>query len=162
MAQFACFQAADKIAGMTMATETPEIEVTPSSEGTPGQSSRASSTAPASSRRRPEWIVLAGLIVVLLTQLWSSVVQLSITSDEIDHLHAAYRYWHSMHFSGGVFLSSGTGCTLLANARDKHPNTKSRRMIRASKIALRVTAALNSSLGCSCCVETLTIPLARS
>ncbi|HTV66841.1 MAG TPA: glycosyltransferase family 39 protein, partial [Bryocella sp.] len=31
-------------------------------------------------------------------QLWSSVVQLSITSDEIDHLHAAYRYWQCNDF----------------------------------------------------------------
>ena len=39
-----------------------------------------------------EWGILAALIVVLLAQLWTSVTQLSITSDEIDHLHAAYRY----------------------------------------------------------------------
>lgn len=45
-----------------------------------------------------EWAVLAALIVVMLVQLWSSVVQLSITSDEVDHLHAAYRYWECNDF----------------------------------------------------------------
>ncbi len=34
----------------------------------------------------------------MLAQLWSSVVQLSITSDEVDHLHAAYRYWQCNDF----------------------------------------------------------------
>ena len=34
----------------------------------------------------------------MLVQLWSSVVQLSITSDEADHLHAAYRYWQCNDF----------------------------------------------------------------
>ena len=34
----------------------------------------------------------------MLAQLWSSVVQLSITSDEVDHLHAAYRYWECNDF----------------------------------------------------------------
>ncbi len=36
--------------------------------------------------------MLAGLIVVMVTQLWTSVWQLSVTSDEVDHLHAGYRY----------------------------------------------------------------------
>jgi 4-amino-4-deoxy-L-arabinose transferase-like glycosyltransferase len=44
------------------------------------------------------WVVLAALVVVMLAQLWSSVVQLSITSDEVDHLHAAYRYWQCNDF----------------------------------------------------------------
>jgi hypothetical protein len=47
-------------------------------------------TAPGPNNR--EWIFLAALIVVLVTQLWTSIRQLSITSDEIDHLHAGYRY----------------------------------------------------------------------
>jgi Dolichyl-phosphate-mannose-protein mannosyltransferase len=43
----------------------------------------------------PSWVpptILCALAVLMLAQLWSSVVQLSITSDEIDHVHAAYRY----------------------------------------------------------------------
>ncbi|MGA3128949.1 MAG: phospholipid carrier-dependent glycosyltransferase [Candidatus Korobacteraceae bacterium] len=45
-----------------------------------------------------EWAVLAALAVAMLAQLWTSVVQLSITSDEVDHLHAAYRYWQCNDF----------------------------------------------------------------
>lgn len=45
-----------------------------------------------------EWVVLAALIVAMVAQLWTSVVQLSITSDEADHLHAAYRYWQCNDF----------------------------------------------------------------
>ena len=45
-----------------------------------------------------EWAVLLGLAGIMLVQLWSSVVRLSITSDEIDHLHAAYRYWQCNDF----------------------------------------------------------------
>jgi 4-amino-4-deoxy-L-arabinose transferase-like glycosyltransferase len=45
-----------------------------------------------------EWAVLAALVVIMLAQLWTSVVQLSITSDEVDHLHAAYRYWQCNDF----------------------------------------------------------------
>ena len=58
----------------------------------------AAEHAPAASRPTAtphayrEWIVLAVLMVVMIAQLWSSIRQLSITSDEIDHLHAAYRY----------------------------------------------------------------------
>lgn len=37
-------------------------------------------------------LLLIALVVIMLAQLWTSVVQLSITSDEIDHVHAAYRY----------------------------------------------------------------------
>ncbi|HLI63326.1 MAG TPA: glycosyltransferase family 39 protein [Terriglobales bacterium] len=47
---------------------------------------------------RHERLVLGTLIVMMLAQLWTSVVQLSITSDEIDHLHAAYRYWQCNDF----------------------------------------------------------------
>ena len=39
-----------------------------------------------------EWVILAALVVVMVTQLWTSVRQLSVTSDEVDHLHAGYRY----------------------------------------------------------------------
>jgi len=45
-----------------------------------------------------EWAILAALAVAMLAQLWTSVVQLSITSDEVDHLHAAYRYWQCNDF----------------------------------------------------------------
>lgn len=47
---------------------------------------------------RHQWLVLGTLVVIMLAQLWTSVVQLSITSDEIDHLHAAYRYWQCNDF----------------------------------------------------------------
>ena len=36
--------------------------------------------------------MLAALALVLLAQLWSSVRLLSVTWDEVDHLHAGYRY----------------------------------------------------------------------
>ncbi len=45
-----------------------------------------------------EWGVLLTLVVIMIVQLWTSVTQLSITSDEIDHLHAAYRYWQCNDF----------------------------------------------------------------
>jgi len=45
-----------------------------------------------------EWLLLAALAIAMIAQLWTSVVQLSITSDEIDHLHAAYRYWQCNDF----------------------------------------------------------------
>jgi len=45
-----------------------------------------------------EPVILTGLIIIMLAQLWTSVIQLSITSDEIDHLHAAYRYWQCNDF----------------------------------------------------------------
>jgi Dolichyl-phosphate-mannose-protein mannosyltransferase len=43
-------------------------------------------------RSNREWIVLAALVIVMVTQLWTSIRQLSITSDEVDHLQAGYRY----------------------------------------------------------------------
>ena len=49
-------------------------------------------------RSHREWIVLAALALALVAQLWTSVTRLSITSDEIDHLHAAYRYWQCNDF----------------------------------------------------------------
>lgn len=54
-------------------------------------------TAPAN-KNWLEWGLLAALIVVMLAQLWTSVTQLSITCDEINHLHAAYRYWQCNDF----------------------------------------------------------------
>ena len=38
------------------------------------------------------WIVLSMLALSMLVQMWASIRQLSVTSDEIDHLHAGYRY----------------------------------------------------------------------
>ena len=35
---------------------------------------------------------LAALAVLMLAQMWTSDLRLSVTSDEIDHLHAGYRY----------------------------------------------------------------------
>jgi hypothetical protein len=43
-------------------------------------------------------LVLGALVLAMIAQLWTSVVQLSITSDEVDHLHAAYRYWQCNDF----------------------------------------------------------------
>ncbi len=68
--------------------------------------SQASGTTPAHSAEgawdaraeRWQWWILGALAVVMLAQLWTSVVQLSITSDEVDHLHAAYRYWQCNDF----------------------------------------------------------------
>ena len=59
------------------------VDVTPSERESPLQPTWRSWLPPAT---------LAALAVLMLAQLWSSVVQLSITSDEIDHVHAAYRY----------------------------------------------------------------------
>ena len=49
-------------------------------------------------RRCLEGAILATLAIVMIAQLWTSVVQLSVTSDEADHLHAAYRYWQCKDF----------------------------------------------------------------
>ncbi|MGA7459516.1 MAG: hypothetical protein WBW69_04780, partial [Candidatus Korobacteraceae bacterium] len=73
------------------------IGTTPETEA-PVQSNAAAAVAEVehaapTKKNWPEWVVLAALVVVMLAQLWTSVVQLSITSDEVDHLHAAYRYW---------------------------------------------------------------------
>ncbi len=39
-----------------------------------------------------EWLILAGLVLILSIQLAVSVRRWSAISDEIDHLHAGYRY----------------------------------------------------------------------
>jgi 4-amino-4-deoxy-L-arabinose transferase-like glycosyltransferase len=49
-------------------------------------------------RSWPPWVILAALGIIMVAQLWMSVTQLSITSDEVDHLHAAYRYWQCNDF----------------------------------------------------------------
>lgn len=36
--------------------------------------------------------LLALLVFVMIAQMWTSIRQLSVTSDEVDHLHAGYRY----------------------------------------------------------------------
>ncbi len=41
---------------------------------------------------RWEWLLISALVVLMLAQMWTSIRQLSVTSDEIDHLHAGYRY----------------------------------------------------------------------
>jgi hypothetical protein len=52
-----------------------------------------------SPRQQPyEWLILAALSVVLLLQLWTSIRRLSVTYDEVDHLHAGYRYWQCGDF----------------------------------------------------------------
>jgi 4-amino-4-deoxy-L-arabinose transferase-like glycosyltransferase len=51
-----------------------------------------------SRRRHVEWAVPLALVVIMLAQLWTSITRLSITSDEIDHVQAAYRYWQCNDF----------------------------------------------------------------
>lgn len=58
----------------------------------------AGTTSTRKTQRYLEWAIPLALIVIMLAQLWCSVPQLSITSDEIDHLHAAYRYWECNDF----------------------------------------------------------------
>ena len=65
--------------------------------GVEGEVPDAASTV-AGKYSRFEWVILLALAVAMVAQLWTSVVQLSITSDEIDHLHAAYRYWQCNDF----------------------------------------------------------------
>lgn len=45
-----------------------------------------------------EWLVLALLVAAMLAQIWTSTRELSVTSDEIDHLHAGYRYLQCADF----------------------------------------------------------------
>ena len=52
----------------------------------------ATAVASSDQRRSWEWIPLFLLSVFMAAQMWTSVRQLSVTSDEIDHLHAGYRY----------------------------------------------------------------------
>ena len=42
--------------------------------------------------RQAEWLFLGLLVVIMAAQLWTSIRQLSVTTDEIVHLHASYRY----------------------------------------------------------------------
>jgi len=83
-----------------MTTSATETETRPDA----GESVAAEAASAPVSRLRQwgrsprEWVVLVLLAVVMLAQLWTSVTQLSITSDEIDHLHAAYRYWQCNDF----------------------------------------------------------------
>ena len=46
---------------------------------------------PAKSERR-YYVILALLVIAMAAQMWTSIRQLSITSDEMDHVHAGYRY----------------------------------------------------------------------
>ncbi|MFI5117852.1 MAG: ArnT family glycosyltransferase [Terriglobales bacterium] len=52
----------------------------------------ANATTNSEQRRPREWIPVFLLAVVMAAQMWTSIRQLSVTSDEIDHLHAGYRY----------------------------------------------------------------------
>jgi Dolichyl-phosphate-mannose-protein mannosyltransferase len=45
-----------------------------------------------------ERAALALLVVLMTTQMWTSIRQLSVTSDEIDHVHAGYRYLQCADF----------------------------------------------------------------
>jgi hypothetical protein len=64
------------------------------------QSSNTAVEEPISSscKRRYEWLILVGLSIILLVQLWTSVRHLWVTYDEVDHLHAGYRYWQCGDF----------------------------------------------------------------
>ncbi len=81
---------------MTIQSSELEPKIAESAEN-PAEAAAAIS-APQSARRSYDWLVLAALAIALVVQLWSSVMQLSITSDEADHLHAAYRYWQCNDF----------------------------------------------------------------
>jgi len=84
---------------MTTGT-TPETDTLPELAQKPAEPPALTSRFETSQSRQSylEWGVLLSLAAIMLVQLWSSVVQLSITSDEIDHLHAAYRYWQCNDF----------------------------------------------------------------
>ncbi len=83
-----------------MTTETtPEIEAAIHETPATGISSEpVQSSVIAASGAKWEWAILGVLAIAMLAQLWTSVVKLSITSDEVDHLHAAYRYWQCNDF----------------------------------------------------------------
>lgn len=72
--------------------------ITAEAEASAESQSSGTTSAPAADRtwedhaQRWQWWILGVLAVIMAAQLWTSVVQLSITSDEIDHVHAAYRY----------------------------------------------------------------------
>jgi 4-amino-4-deoxy-L-arabinose transferase-like glycosyltransferase len=78
--------------------------ITPETEASAESQSGGTMPAPSAGRTWEErtqlwqWWILGALIVIMLAQLWTSVVQLSITSDEVDHLHAAFRYWQCNDF----------------------------------------------------------------
>lgn len=84
----------DSSAAVMTAATTPEAETPTRADA----AAAAADHAARASRKWLEWAVLGALVVVMLAQLWTSVVQLSITSDEVDHLHAAYRYWQCNDF----------------------------------------------------------------
>src|SRR5208283_509458 len=42
--------------------------------------------------RYGEWVVFMVLAIVMMAQMWSSIRRLSVTSDEVVHLHGAYRF----------------------------------------------------------------------
>lgn len=75
-------------------------ELAESQTGTAEDQPEISATIPASqlAKKHREWLILAALAIAMIVQLWTSVTQLSITSDEADHLHAAYRYWQCNDF----------------------------------------------------------------
>lgn len=49
-------------------------------------------------RKALEWLPVFFLAVVMAAQMWASMNSLSVTSDEIDHLHAGYRYLQCKDF----------------------------------------------------------------
>jgi hypothetical protein len=52
--------------------------------------------------RARDWLVPALLAFVMLLQMLGSIRQLSMTSDEANHLHAGYRYWQCRDFGYNV------------------------------------------------------------
>jgi hypothetical protein len=53
---------------------------------------RAAERTPGSPHQKLAYLFLLALVVAMAAQMWTSIRQLSVTSDEIDHLHAGYRY----------------------------------------------------------------------
>ncbi len=86
------------VQSQSKATEVNTNTVSEEVTGTKPDAPELSTNIPRPNRGYREWLVLAGLMLAMIAQLWTSVVQLSITSDEIDHLHAAYRYWQCNDF----------------------------------------------------------------
>jgi len=64
----------------------------------PHAAQSAGSTLSTGIRKFPQWAPLLVLTVAMAAQMWISIRQLSVTSDEIDHLHAGYRYLQCRDF----------------------------------------------------------------
>ena len=88
-------------ANSIMADETTvqsEVHCSPSAPRAEAARPTRQEQAPGSRHRYLGWAIPLALVVIMLAQLWTSITKLSITSDEIDHVQAAYRYWQCNDF----------------------------------------------------------------